>query len=80
MRGTLERAMNGRPGGPDVTLTPRKTEIVRLVAQGLSNKEIARKLVLSQRTVEAHLDQLRRQLGLSNRAQVAAWVVARGLI
>jgi DNA-binding CsgD family transcriptional regulator len=72
--------MNGRPSGRDVVLTPRKTEVVRLVAEGLSNKEIARKLWLSQRTVEAHLDQLRRQLGFHNRAQVAAWAVSRGLI
>lgn len=54
-------------------------QIVRLVAAGVGNKEIARQLVISERTVEAHLDQLRRQLGLENPARVAVWAVTHGL-
>jgi DNA-binding CsgD family transcriptional regulator len=75
----LERARAGTQVDSELPLTPRKTEIVRLVAAGLSNKEIAQHISISERTVEAHLDQVRNQLGLNNRAQVAAWAVARGL-
>jgi DNA-binding CsgD family transcriptional regulator/Flp pilus assembly protein TadD len=64
----------------DAVLTPRKVEVVRRVAEGQSNKEIARSLSISERTVEAHLEQLRNQLGFHNRAQVVAWAVSRGLV
>jgi DNA-binding CsgD family transcriptional regulator/predicted negative regulator of RcsB-dependent stress response len=62
----------------DSPVTPRKMEIVRLVAFGLANKEIARRLSISERTVEAHLEQLRNQLGFRNRAQIAAWAASHG--
>src|SRR5262249_12188624 len=58
---------------PRRPLAPRKMQIVRLVAGGFSDKEIAQRLSISKRTVEAHLVQLRHQLGLHNRAQVVAW-------
>jgi DNA-binding NarL/FixJ family response regulator len=61
-------------------LPPRKLQVARLVASGLSNKEIARELTIKERTVEAHLEQLRARLGLRNRAQVAAWAVVQGLV
>ncbi|MBO0729839.1 MAG: tetratricopeptide repeat protein [Acidimicrobiaceae bacterium] len=61
-------------------LTARKLEIVRLVAQGLANKEIADLLSISERTVEAHLEQLRNQLGFRNRAHIAAWAASNGLV
>jgi DNA-binding CsgD family transcriptional regulator len=76
----VERAGQATQVQSDVPLTPRKREIVRLVAAGLSNKEIAQRVSISERTVEAHLDQVRNQLSLNNRAQVAAWAVARGLV
>ncbi|HEY4026864.1 MAG TPA: helix-turn-helix transcriptional regulator, partial [Candidatus Dormibacteraeota bacterium] len=60
-------------------LTPRKAEIVRLVAEGLTDKEIARRLSISGRTVNAHLERVRLQLGLHNRAQIAAWATSNGL-
>jgi non-specific serine/threonine protein kinase len=77
LRAVLAHA-RARPG--DAVLTPRKMEIVRHVAEGQSNKEIARSLSISERTVEAHLEQLRNQLGFHNRAQVVAWAVSRGLV
>src|SRR2546430_17571296 len=60
-------------------LTPRKAEIIRLVAMGLGNKEIGRRLSISERTVEAHLEQVRNRFGFHNRAQITAWAVSRGL-
>jgi non-specific serine/threonine protein kinase len=55
-------------------LTPRELEIAGLIAEGMSNKAIAAKLVISHRTVEVHVDHIRGKLGFSSRAQVAAWV------
>ena len=49
------------------------------VAEGLSNKEIAQRLVLSAGTVANHIDQMSRRLGLHGRTQIAVWAVERGL-
>jgi DNA-binding CsgD family transcriptional regulator len=59
-------------------LTAREREIAALVAQGLANRAIAGKLVLSERTVEAHVRSILAKLGMSNRTQVAAWAVRTG--
>ena len=48
-----------------------------MVAAGLSNKEIAAELVISQRTAESHIEHILNKLGVANRAQVAAWVAAQ---
>lgn len=64
-----------RPGLP--SLTKREKEVAELVAQGLSNKEIADRLVISPRTAEAHLEHVLNKLGFNSRVQVAAWVVER---
>ena len=45
-----------------------------MLAEGLSNKEIATRLVISQRTVETHVDHVLGKLGIASRAQVASWV------
>lgn len=56
-------------------VTPRQAEILRLIASGLSDKQIASKLGLSPRTVQSHLDRLYLQHGLHKRAAlVAAWL------
>ncbi|HEY3687445.1 MAG TPA: helix-turn-helix transcriptional regulator, partial [Streptosporangiaceae bacterium] len=62
---------------PDV-LTAREEEIARLVARGLSNKEVAEELVISPATVARHVANIFTKLDLSSRAQVAAWVAGRG--
>ncbi|WP_326820695.1 ATP-binding protein [Streptosporangium sp. NBC_01756] len=61
---------NGEPS----PLTRRETEIARLVAQGLSNKDIAAALVISQRTAEGHIEHILNKLGFHSRAQVAVWI------
>jgi non-specific serine/threonine protein kinase len=73
MQAALRHAQTRRSAEPPAPLTPRKREIVRLVTQGLTNRAIARRLTISERTVDAHLEQVRNQLGLSNRAQIATW-------
>jgi predicted ATPase/DNA-binding CsgD family transcriptional regulator len=56
-------------------LTARQAEIAGLVAEGLTNAEIAAQLSISRRTVDAHLDHIRRKLGLSSRRQIVVWAL-----
>jgi DNA-binding NarL/FixJ family response regulator len=62
-------------------LTPREAEIARFVAEGLSNKQIARKATISEATVKIHLHRAYRKLGIANRSTLAVMVssaLARG--
>src|SRR5689334_13539136 len=69
-------AMTGNTAQHDkVQLSRRELEIARLVAEGLTNKEIAARLFISERTVDGHLEHVREKLEVNTRAQVAAWVV-----
>ncbi len=63
-----------RGASPVGGLTRREREIAALLAEGLTNKEIASRLVISQRTVETHVDHVLGKLGITSRAQVASWV------
>lgn len=56
-----------------VTLSPRESEVLRLVAQGLANKQIARALGITERTVKAHLGRVFRELGVLDRTSAALW-------
>lgn len=60
-----------KPAGP---LSQREREVAELVAKGLSNREIAAALVISERTAQNHVQHILTKLGFANRAQVAAWV------
>jgi pimeloyl-ACP methyl ester carboxylesterase len=57
-------------------LTPRQTEVAALVAEGLTNREVAERLHITERSAESHLERIRLRLGFRSRAQVAAWYVA----
>jgi DNA-binding NarL/FixJ family response regulator len=59
---------------PPPALTPRKKEVALLVAQELTNRQIASTLTLSQHTVATHVRNVLNKLGLHSRNQVAAWV------
>jgi pimeloyl-ACP methyl ester carboxylesterase len=59
-------------------LTARQTEVAALVADGLTNREVAERLSITERSAESHLERIRLRLGFRSRAQVAAWYVARG--
>ncbi len=60
-------------------LTSRERDLAVLIARGDSNRVIAEKLVLSERTVENHVGNILTKLGLSSRAQIAVWAVEKGL-
>ncbi|SDC41265.1 ATP-binding protein [Actinokineospora iranica] len=62
----------------DDPLTKRERQIAELVAQGMTNREIAGRLVIGPRTAESHVERIRTKLGFTNRAQIAAWVAHRG--
>ncbi len=58
-------------------LTPRQTDVAALVAEGLTNRELAERLGITERSAESHLERIRLRLGFRSRSQVAAWYVAR---
>ncbi|KXX61255.1 protein kinase domain-containing protein [Rhodococcus sp. LB1] len=61
--------------GRSSELTKREREVASLIAEGLTNKEIAARLVISPRTAQGHVEHLLAKLGFTSRAQIAAWVV-----
>ncbi|QEG32959.1 response regulator [Bythopirellula goksoeyrii] len=64
----------------DVPLTKRENEVLKQLALGLSNKEIAQALSISYETVKEHVQHVLRKLGVSDRTQAAVWAVRNGLV
>lgn len=64
-----------RPPRAGAELSPRERQVAALIAQGLSNGELAARLGISERTAEAHAEHIRNKLGFRSRAQIAAWAV-----
>ncbi|NGY63180.1 LuxR family transcriptional regulator [Lentzea sp. NEAU-D13] len=72
-----EPAVRTSAGSGRTPLTRREQQVAELIAQGLSNKEIAARLVISQRTAEGHVERILAKLGFSSRTQLATWIVRR---
>lgn len=64
----------------EVPLTQRESEVLRQLAFGLSNKEIAQSLSISYETVKEHVQHILRKIGVSDRTQAAVWAVRKGLV
>jgi DNA-binding CsgD family transcriptional regulator len=67
-----ERSLNDRS-----TLTPREMQVASLIAEGLTNPEIATRLKIAGRTADAHVEHIRNKLGLRSRSQIAVWAHER---
>lgn len=75
-----DEATDAPPGRAGARLTPRELEVATMAARGLSNREIAAKLYLSVRTVDAHVDHILTKLGFHSRTQLAGWAYEAGLV
>jgi DNA-binding NarL/FixJ family response regulator len=75
----LLTARSETPTRSSVDLTVRETEVLGLVRQGLSNKQIARRLGITERTVKAHLTSCFQRIGVLDRTQAAVWAERNGI-
>jgi DNA-binding NarL/FixJ family response regulator len=66
--------------GQEESLTERERDVVQLVAQGCSNQEIAKKLVISEKTVKTHVSNILSKLHLEDRTQLAIYAIKKGLV
>jgi DNA-binding NarL/FixJ family response regulator len=79
MRDFVDRARRGEDPRED-PLTPRETEIVKLIAEARTTKEIAAELVLSEKTVERHRTNILAKLGMRDRVELVRYAIRRGLV
>jgi DNA-binding NarL/FixJ family response regulator len=79
LRAQIERAQRGQ-GAPKDVLTRRELEVLKLVAEGHSSREIAAQLTISLKTVERHRSNLLAKLGVTDRVQLARHAIRRGLV
>jgi DNA-binding NarL/FixJ family response regulator len=79
IRDHLERLSDGKPPDAD-PLTPRETEIVKLVAEGHTSREIATTLVISEKTVERHRANVLEKLGMRDRVELTRYAIRAGLV
>jgi DNA-binding NarL/FixJ family response regulator len=76
---TIERATGGQDG-PREPLSPRELEVVRLLALGRTNAEIAEELFVALSTVKTHVSNVRTKLSARNRVEIAGWAWEHGLV
>jgi DNA-binding CsgD family transcriptional regulator len=75
----LHRRLQGHTGRSDGALTAREMEVAALIAEGLTNGQLAERLFISRKTAAVHVSNILMKLGLSSRAEIAAWTVRRSL-
>jgi DNA-binding CsgD family transcriptional regulator len=75
----LLRRLEGRIGRVDGELTAREREVASLIAEGLTNGQLAERLYISPKTAAVHVSNILMKLGLGGRAEVAAWAVRQGI-
>jgi DNA-binding CsgD family transcriptional regulator len=75
----VRRLENSAGSSTEGVLTARELEVAALVAEGLSNGEIGRRLFISTKTASVHVSSILRKLAMSNRSEIAVWAVGQGL-
>jgi len=76
-------ALGGRPGSADKTITPlsnREVTVLRLMAEGKRNREIAKELSISERTVGNHITNIYNKLGIHDRSQAVVYAIKKGIV
>jgi DNA-binding NarL/FixJ family response regulator len=79
-RRLMSSLRDGQDDDPATELTARELEVLRLVAAGKPNKQIAAELAISERTARTHVSKILQKLGLGSRTQAALWAVREGLV
>ena len=79
-RAAAELLADRKSRPPTVELTARELEVLRLVVDGLANKQIARRLGISEKTVKGHLTNLFQRIGVADRTQAALWAERTGVL
>lgn len=79
-RAAAELLADRKSRSPTVELTARELEVLRLVVDGLANKQIARRLEISEKTVKGHLTNLFQRIGVVDRTQAALWAERTGVL
>jgi DNA-binding NarL/FixJ family response regulator len=79
IRDHLDRVRQGEPLSDD-PLTPRESQVVKLIAEGHTSREIADLLVISERTVERHRENILQKLHMRDRVELTRYAIRRGLI
>jgi DNA-binding NarL/FixJ family response regulator len=72
--------MADESAGPSEPLTPREQEVLKLIAEAHTNREISQILHLSEKTVESHRGNLLRKLGMRDRVELVRYAIRRGLV
>ena len=79
-RALMEKWLDGGRPDLDEQLTPRELEVVKLIAEAYTNRQIAETLKVSEKTVESHRGNVLSKLGMRDRVEVARYAVRRGLV
>ena len=78
-RSLIREWMSDESAGPDEPLSPREQEVLKLIAEAHTNKEIAETLHLAEKTVESHRANILRKLGMRDRVELVRYAIKRGL-
>jgi DNA-binding NarL/FixJ family response regulator len=79
-RSLIREWMSDAASGPDEPLSPREQEVLKLIAEAHTNKQIAETLHLAEKTVESHRANLLRKLGMRDRVELVRYAIRRGLV